>query len=328
MTFSKILGHQAVVERLTLAFQKDRIPSAYLFVGGNGVGKNTIVREYAQMINCRTHNICGTCDSCHMFGTQAHPDYIVIKPTGQFIRIGQIKQLIAQLGLKPIYAQKRVAVIHEAHRMNLESANCFLKILEEPPLDTLIVLMTTDEKRLLETIQSRCQKVVFSTLSREQLKQIYEQYFDIPEDEVPFILNYSKGSIRKEFIKKASELYNIRSLVLRVLTGLTNERLNDHIYLLEQWIKQDNQLYFIEFCTAWFRDFIYLKQGRSEGLYNQDVVDEIPDSVLRLSVEQLQWAFDLAIETEIAMKKNAAKLLALESLLIQFKQVFAGVPVI
>ncbi len=328
MAFSKIFGHRSVIERLNHTFQNGCIPSAYLFVGWNGIGKNTIAREFAQMINCHTHDNCHSCDSCHMFDIASHPDYIIIKPSGQFIRIGQIKALIEQLSLRPIYAQKRVVVIHEAQRMNLESTNCFLKILEEPPLDTLIVLMTTDENLLLETIQSRCQKMMFSTLTHDQLKCIYQQYFNIQEEDLPFILNYSGGCIRKNFIKKASELYNIRNLVLQILLNLTNKRMNDHFFLLEQWVKHEQHLYFIEFCTAWIRDIIYLREGKTEGLFNQDMIQEIPESIYQLTIEQLQWAFDLTIETEIAIKKNAAKQPALEGLLIQLKQVFAGVPVV
>ena len=328
MPFSKVFGHRSVIKRLKTAFQNDRIPSAYLFVGWNGIGKSTIARELAQMINCKTRDSCGRCDNCRMFGIASHPDYIVVRPTGQFIRIGQIKTLIDQLSLKPVYGQKRVVVIHEAHRMNLESANCFLKMLEEPPLNTLIVLLATDENLLLETIRSRCQKILFSTLTREQLSHVYKLYFKIKEEELEFILNYSKGCIRKKFIHKASELYNIRSLTLQILFHLTNRRMNDHFFLLEQWVKQENHLYFIEFCTAWLRDFLYLRKGKRERLYNRDVLDEVSESIVRLSAEQLQWAFDLTIETEVAIKKNAAKLLALESLLIQLKHVFAGMPVV
>lgn len=328
MAFSRVFGHSAVVERLQSAFRNDRIPSAYLFVGWNGVGKSTVVREFAQMVNCRTHDSCNSCGSCRMFESASHPDYIVVKPSGQFVRIGQIKKLIDQLGLKPIYAQKRFVVIRDAHRMNLEAANCFLKILEEPPLDTLIVLMATDENLLLETVRSRCQKVWFSTLEREQLKRIYDKRFEIKEDELEFVLNYSQGRVRKNFIKKSSELYNIRSLVLQILLNLTNRRLIDHCFLLEQWIKQDNHMYFMEFCTAWLRDFMCIREDKREVLHNRDIADELPEKVRLPPSEQLQWAFDLSVETEIAIKKNAAKLLALESLLIQLKQVFAGIPVI
>ncbi|MBT4288290.1 MAG: AAA family ATPase [Deltaproteobacteria bacterium] len=328
MTFSKIFGHEKVIERLVFSWENNRIPSAYLFIGWDGIGKNTLIKEYAQMLNCDTHSNCQQCNNCRMFKNIEHPDFIIIKPSGKFIRIAQIQGLIEQLSLKPIYATKRVVVIHEAHRMNLESANCFLKILEEPPLDTLIILMTTDESLLLETIQSRCQKVMFSTLTRDQLKKIYGLYFNIQADEETFILNYSNGRIRKKFIENASELFNMRFQILEMLLNLKNTRLIEFFSRMEQWIKQELYHYFFEFTSSWLRDFIYLLEGKTEGFYNQDIIEKVPDISRKFTIEQLQWIFDLTIETETALQMNAAKQLALEGLLIQYKQIVNGIPVI
>lgn len=328
MTFSKIFGHKKVIERLVSTWENDRIPSAYLFIGWDGIGKNTIVKEYAQMLNCDTHSNCQQCNNCRMFNNAQHPDFLITKPNGQFIRIAQIKKLIEQLNLKPIYATKRVVIIHEAHRMNLESANCFLKILEEPPLDTLIILMTTDENLLLETIQSRCQKIMFSALTNDQLLKIYDLYFEIQPDELEFILNYSHGRIRKKFIENASELFNMRFQILEMLVNLENTRLIEFFAKMERWIKQDLHHYFFEFSTAWLRDFIYILEGKTDGFYNQDIISKVPDISGKFTTEKLQWAFDLTIETETAIKMNAAKQLALEGLLIQYKHISNGIPVI
>lgn len=328
MAFSKIFGHQNVISRLINAYKNDLIPSAYLFVGQDGIGKSTIASEFAQVINCDDIGICHCCNNCKMYDSDTHPDFISIEPSGQFIKIAQIKSLIQQLSLKPIYAQKRVVVIHNAHKLNVEAANCFLKILEEPPLDTTIILLTPDENLLLETIVSRCQRVSFAPLTEEQLTQIYYKFFDIPDDLFNFVLKYSHGSIRKDFIKMASELYNIRALVLNILGNLSPERMIDHFYLLEQWIKKDRYHAFLEFLSAWLKDFILLKENRREYMLNEDLIPEIPQNIQNYTTDQLYQAFELVIETEIAIRKNAAKQLALESLLIQIKQVFSGRPVV
>lgn len=328
MAFSKIFGHQGGIDRLTNAYKKDLIPSAYLFIGPDGVGKSTIASEFAQMINCSEAVVCHHCNSCKMYDSQTHPDFLSIKPSGQFIKIAQIKALIKQLSLKPIYAEKRVVVIHDAHRLNIESANCFLKILEEPPLDTTIILLTTDESLLLETIVSRCQKVFFPPLTAEQLTQIYKKFFEIPDDLLGFVLQYSHGSIRKDFIKIASELYNIRALVLNIISDFSPTRMIDHFFLLEQWVKKDKIHAFLEFLSSWLRDLVLIKEGKTDKMLNIDLANDIPENLLNYSREQFEKAFDLVIETEIAIRKNAAKLLALESLLIQIKQVFSGRPVV
>ncbi|MCP4749571.1 MAG: DNA polymerase III subunit delta' [Proteobacteria bacterium] len=328
MAFEKIVGHESIIQRLISTFRRDHVPSAYLFVGQEGIGKSGLVKEFARLMNCRTNEICHQCDSCRMFDNDSHPDFHVIQPSGKDIRISQIHSLIEQLSLKPAYARKRVVLVKSAHRLNQESANSFLKILEEPPLNTLIILMTADENQLLETIVSRCQKVLFSPLTRSQLKRIIDEKFQLDGEELEFVLNYSQGRVRKDFLEKVSPLLNMRSQVLRILLDLPTEKMVDYYHLIEQWLKQDFQSYFLEFCSAWIRDFICLKNQETEKLINRDMVDELRAEDIRLTHEQLQDIFDLIIETELAIQANASKALALEALLVQFKQIFWGALVI
>jgi DNA polymerase III subunit delta' len=328
MVFEQIYGHESQKQHLLNAYKRDRIPSAYLFSGDSGVGKSKLVAEFARLINCEAETPCHTCSNCKLFDLGGHPDFQIIEPDGQFIKISQIHALISNLSLKPAYASKRVVLVKEAHRLNQESANSFLKILEEPPLDTLIVLITSDENLLLETILSRCQKIVFSPLSKAHLEQIILEKFDVGEEELAFVLNYSGGRIRKDFLSKVAVLNNMRRQVLGILQNVNIESMSAHFILLDQWIKKGLHDYFFEFCCHWLKDFLVIKANQMDQLTNADMQQEIANLDLKMSQEQLQWAFDLVIETELGVRANAGKPLALESLLIQMKQVFEGVPVI
>ena len=328
MAFETIYGHDTVKRRLLTTFENDRIPSAYLFLGADGIGKESLAREFAQLINCDTSSICHTCDNCRMFDNGAFHDYHLIKPSGQNIRISQIHQLIERLSLKPAYAKKRVVYVKHAERLNQESANSFLKILEEPPLDTLIVLSTTDEGQLLETILSRCQKIHFSPLSRDQLERIVTENYDLNEEELEFVLNYAHGRIRKGFINKVSELNVIRNQTLTMLLNLRTEKMCSFCDQVEKWGKKEGSLYFLEFCSAWVRDFICLLRGEGEKLINRDKLEELRRLEIRQTEERLHWWFDLIIETEMAIQSNAARQLALEGLLIQLRQVSHGTIVV
>jgi len=328
MTFSNIIGHGANVQLLKSAFQQDRIPSGYLFIGAEGIGKSTLVKAFVQMMNCQTHDNCHRCDSCRMFDNGSHPDFHVIKPDGQGIRIKQIQDLISHLNLKPTYAGKRVVLVKEAHKMNLESANSFLKILEEPPLDTLIVLLTPDESLLLETINSRCHKVYFSPLTAKEIQVVLGRHYQLDPDILDFVLCYAQGRVRRQFIEKAVVLANMRIQVLHMLQHLATEKLFDYSLLLDQWVKQNLHGYFLEFCMAWVRDFITARKRVINGLINHDMKDEVEAAANKFSDEKLQWIFGLVVETELAIQSNASKSLALESLLVQLKQIFWGMPVV
>ncbi len=328
MTFSNVIGHRSNVQQLKTAFQQDRIPSSYLFIGTEGIGKSTLVKAFAQMINCQTHDICHRCDSCRMFDSGSHPDFHVIQPDGQGIRIKQIHDLIRHLDLKPTYAEKRVVLVKEAHKMNLESSNSFLKILEEPPLDTLIVLLTPDESRLLETINSRCHKVYFAPLTTKEIQLVLDRNYQLDPDILDFVLCYAQGRVRSQFIEKAVVLANMRIQVFHILQNLATEKLFDYSLLIDQWVKQNLHGYFLEFCMAWIRDFIAVRKRVLNDLINHDMQDEAETAANKFSDEKLQWIFGLVVETELAIQSNASKSLALESLLVQLKQIFWGTPVV
>ncbi len=326
--FPGVYGHEKVKERLLSAYQKDRIPSGYLFLGESGIGKSTLVKAFAQLINCKTNNYCHQCPNCRLYESGSHPDYYVVKPEGQFIKISQVHNLINLLSLKPAYANKRIVLVKDAHRLNQEAANSFLKILEEPPLNTLIILMTSDETLLLETILSRCQKIQFAPLSRKDLKDILDKNYSKNQDEIELVLNYSKGMVRKDFITNSSVLYPMRIQVFKVLTTLSNEYMVAHMGLVDHWIKKDLHTYFFEFCGHWLKDFIYFKDQQFDLITNADLMGELEALRLDYTKEQLLWAFNLTMETEGAIRLNAGKALAMESLLIQLKQVFAGALVV
>lgn len=328
MTPLNVIGHDSIAQRLEFAFQQDRIPSGYLFIGPDGIGKSTLVKSFAQKMNCATHDNCHQCDNCRMFDGGSHPDFHVIKPDGQSIRIRQIHELIGHLDLKPAYATKRVVLVKEANRLNAESANSFLKILEEPPLNTLIILMTADENQLLETINSRCQKIYFSPLTTEEIRTVLEQNYKLDPEMMDFVLCYSQGRIRKKFIDKASVLANMRIQTLKMLKSLSTEKLYDFSLLTDQWVKQDLHGFFLEFCMAWLRDFLAVRGQGTAELINCDLKDELNDVPEKFTDEMLQWCFGLVVETELAIQSNASKNLALESLLVQLKQVFWGTLVV
>jgi DNA polymerase-3 subunit delta' len=160
---------------------------AYLFSGPGGVGKGTAARELAAALNCDADTRpCGECRSCRdiLEPDRQHPD-VELVATGSLcdetehgahegsrdIRICQIRRLERVLALTPYRAPWRVAIIDSAERLNQDASNAFLKTLEEPPAATVLVLITSKEEQLLETVLSRCQKVTFGRVEREKVEQ-------------------------------------------------------------------------------------------------------------------------------------------------------------
>ena len=173
MSFSEILGQETAKRYLRQVTASGKIPHAYLFTGIAGIGKTSTAKAFAMALNCREPidlEACGHCPSCRKFKGGNFPDFLSIQPEGQNIRIQQIKDLNRRLNFAPAAGGYRVCVIHPAEAMNDESANAFLKTLEEPPPGNLLILKVTDPLDLLPTIVSRCQKVPFHPLNAKDIE--------------------------------------------------------------------------------------------------------------------------------------------------------------
>lgn len=138
--------------------------SFMLFVGQKGTGKYKAVEDFAASVLCESGDgePCQLCASCKLVSGESHPDLIKIGGEGT-IKIAEIRELQKKLYLKPYRADHKVAVIEDAHLMTEESANAMLKVLEEPPENSIIIFTSPDKKLLPETIVSRSQIVSFGT---------------------------------------------------------------------------------------------------------------------------------------------------------------------
>jgi DNA polymerase-3 subunit delta' len=162
-----------------------KLPHALLFSGDAGVGKGTTARALALALNCEAKpgEGCGTCGPCAKIAGGTHPDVHVIAPegAGNQITIDPIRALAQVMGFAPHEGRARVVILEDAHRLNIQAANAFLKTLEEPPARTYFVLVTSAPEQLLVTIRSRCQKVLFGALPPDELAAILARAGATPE---------------------------------------------------------------------------------------------------------------------------------------------------
>ncbi len=198
MPFSSIVGHDRQVMILKRALANNVLAHAYLFSGESGIGKRMTAIALAAAVNCRaggTDGGCGECPSCRRVASGSHPDVHYIAPDGEDIKIDQIRQVQGDLALKSFEGLKKTLIVDSAERMNQASANAFLKTLEEPPGDALIILITSMPQSLLPTIRSRCQEIRFQPLPRRTLAQALMQKRALPEGDARFLAALAQGSM-------------------------------------------------------------------------------------------------------------------------------------
>ncbi len=169
-----IVGQDRVLHYLQHSIVHDRLAPAYLFYGPNAVGKRTTADVFLKTVLCenrQTGTPCDHCPSCLAWLTGLHPDVTVIEPGEDDSSIGveRIRELITRLNYRPTASQYRVAIIDHADFLTIQSANSLLKILEEPPEKTVIVLCAMGLGQMPLTLRSRCQELAFQLVDRETL---------------------------------------------------------------------------------------------------------------------------------------------------------------
>lgn len=174
MAFKDLAGNVRIKRLLKLALERGRVPNSLIFGGPDGVGKSDMARTLAKSLNCLTltTDSCDECPSCRAIDSGSHPDVLVLTAEVRDVKIEQTRLLKQMAYLRPMTGKRRVFIIEEAENLNEPSANSLLKVLEEPPDFTHIILVTASPHRLVPTIRSRCQTLAFSPIGREEIEEI------------------------------------------------------------------------------------------------------------------------------------------------------------
>jgi DNA polymerase-3 subunit delta' len=173
---------------------------AYLFTGPPGVGKRRFAHELAKAQLCESSDgrfdACDGCQSCLLVAAGTHPDFFsVCRPDDkQEFPIEVIRQLCGDLAMKPARGNRKIAVVDDADDLNEESANSFLKALEEPPPGSLLILVGTSPDGQLPTIRSRCQVVPFAKLPDFTVRELLGAEHDLEPASVTRLVNMADGS--------------------------------------------------------------------------------------------------------------------------------------
>ncbi|HEX3718867.1 MAG TPA: hypothetical protein VH595_12940 [Verrucomicrobiae bacterium] len=172
--FSDFPEQTRVAQLLQRSLERNRLAHAYLFTGSSIGELEGVARTLAKTLNCQNPprrgsnglalDSCDKCDSCRRIDTANHPDVLWIRPESKsrIVTIDQMRELMQTMNLKPTVAEFKVGVIVGADRLNIAAANAFLKTLEEPPPKSILILLTTEPQRILETILSRCLRLSFA----------------------------------------------------------------------------------------------------------------------------------------------------------------------
>lgn len=303
-------GQNDPLRFLKQAFIKKAMPHALLFTGIEGIGKDAAAENLAMLCNCLSFSgntdelkqeiePCGMCRSCKKIKSGNHPDILRVMPDNSIIRIAKIREVRQGLSMSPLEAKVRIIIISNAQCMNPEASNALLKILEEPPERTLLILTALKASDLLPTILSRCQQIPFRPLSRNILKHELVTKYNADPDTAETAANVSEGSLKRalSMIEPESKIFRSRILKQMAVLSESPDKSSEGLLLAfaERLANYKNELTeALNIISTWFRDLLISKY-HPDKIINRDMAEmifkiarklEIPDIIARMEALQ------------------------------------------
>lgn len=263
--------------------------------GDSGIGKRLAALNFAKALNCQTpvdSDACDHCVSCRKIEGEIHPDVTTLLPENDELKIETIRRAEEILSLRPYEGKKKVLIVDDADKMNISAANAFLKTLEEPPDDSIIVLVSASPDRLPDTIRSRCMHVRFRPLSHEAFERVFSM--KAPDKNLgPFaglVMGRPGIGISKDFAKEKKWFMDIYASMMQGETRCA-------------WADKNDIKLWLDLSLILFRDMaVFSITGREDDLLygeKRPVGDlrQILDAGLRL--QKVRTLLDLNLNKSI-----------------------------
>lgn len=327
MAFAQIIGQPQAVKLLQRAIKRGKLAHAYLLTGAEGVGKTSCGIALAQALNCgeSSGEGCGKCPVCRKISQFNSPDFTKIEPGGPSITIpiGEIRRLRREIHLKPVEGKYKIFLLSNADRMNEESSNALLKVLEEPPEKSMLILSTSHPNLLLPTILSRCHVVLFRRLKPEEIAMVLHEKTHVEDVRFKFVLNLSGGSPGKA-LSLLDEGLEERH---KIISWLQKSEINDINNILAMAEKKtsgpgtnspeqkEKLITFIETVLSWYRDLFMAALGKHQFI-NEDYARELVQASRLFSVGRAKKSLQLILQARRYVELNANTRLILEVLFL------------
>lgn len=324
--WAAVEGHEKTRARLLRLLSEKRVPHALLFSGPQGVGKKKAALATAAAFLCLDPKgglACGACDSCKALAAGTHPDFFAVLPetsgkAARSVKIEQIREMRGAVARTPKFSTRRAVLLDDAETMNDAAANALLKTLEEPPGDTLFLLVTGARQALLPTIVSRCTIIPFAPLHDGAMARVLAAH-DVPEELCGSLIALSDGSAGRALRLFAEDALTLREdamATLEKLLQMTPETIFS-VGARMGMLDKDRLLEWFRYLRMLLRDVLAILEG-SAALMNEDFSERLFSFAGTITANQ---AFVMEREATEAARRistsNASPRLVIEGFLLR-----------
>jgi len=332
MPWDRVRGHEDVKARFLSAHERGRLGQAYLFAGPDGIGKRLVALELAKSLLCERSPApltpCGKCPGCVQVEAGTHPDlFRLTTPEGKHeLPVEQMREFCARMSLKASRGTRKVGIVEDADDFNEESANSFLKTLEEPPAGAMLILLASSTDRQLPTILSRCQVVRFSPLSPDDLRAVLVANGIIDPTQRERLVRLGQGSAGAALALADADIDSVRNSLLE---GLTSPRPN-FANLAELWSKfveeagkdtaaqRQRASLLLRFLIEALDSALRLSLGAGVKGLDAKETDRLAAFAERVGTEAILDLIDRCLEADLHVERRAQIILVIESVIAPF----------
>lgn len=327
MGFKEIVGHEDIIAHFKSSIETGNVGHAYIISGDAGSGKKALAYAFADTLECEAGGTepCGNCQSCLQISTGNYPDIITItheKPN--LISVDEVReQLVNTVDVKPYKGKYKIYVIPDAELLNVQAQNAILKTIEEPPAYAVILLLTTNLDKLLETVQSRCLKLQTKPIRERDVLAYLTNVMGLTKEKAYFCLDFAQGNLGKAIKLAGNEEYaEIVDSVVNVLTHIGDmdvETLGKAVKDIEQFKMSMND--YMDLMMMWYRDAMMIKiTGNVDKILFKNEFSTLKKQAGKLTFKSIEDKIDAIAKAEQRLLANANFEVTIELLLLTLKE--------
>ncbi len=333
--WENIIGHQWAAQLMASAIEHNRLGHAYLITGPRQVGRSTLARTFAQAINCESPSPelrpCGQCRSCSLIEANRHPDVRIVEPEASSrgkltLKIESIRELLHDLNLASYEAKYKVIILKEFEAATAGAANAFLKTLEEPPANVILILTAKDADTLLPTIASRCRTIGLRPLPPELIERSLISRWHVDEDDAHLLSKLADGRLgwAVQAAKDQSMLAAREQQLEQLYSALDGNRITRFSIADKMARKSETIPEILKSWLSWWRDAVLLgqqaagDQGIELAISNIDQRRRLDQMSRKAAPKQLYACFEQTNQALWQLEHNANTRLVLENLFLTY----------
>ena len=315
-----------VMKQIQTIYEKNRMAHAYIFDGEKGTGKKDVMMFFIKLLLCEnvSENVpCETCRNCLRVDSGNHPNIRQIEPDGQFIKIDQIRDLMAEMTMTAVESGRKVYVLHYADKLNTASANMLLKFLEEPDGDVTAILLTEQIQSILPTIRSRCQHIKFSKIPRLLLIEalVKAGITHTMASTVSVMTNELETAIS---LANDEQFAHARKTVLKLVEIVRKNVHEAMLVVHDDWLSTFKEKSDIEqaldLLLFAYRDIVAVKANQEATVTYPDMLQTFKEIALHTTYERLSAQMQAILQARQQLQRNMNKTLLMEQLMLNLQE--------